>query len=247
MQKGFGRKYSGDSSKEYWVGIGDTLQVTSPGIKELSFATQIGPDGRIPVPIPGVGRLKVAGLTASEIEARLTTVLSRYFKNVNLVVSIPTKNSKRIFLTGAVRRGGILKFEGDQTMMDVMARSSVAPFADTTAIIVWRADPLHPEGISVDLDAIMERGDTTTNILLKEDDIIFVPLTTIGQIASNIAEVLNAVTSPLRAITGAASTLLRAGTVPYTFQGFDELADRASQGRGGLGGGGGRNNNNNFF
>jgi protein involved in polysaccharide export with SLBB domain len=244
VQRGFGREYSGDSTKEYWVGVGDALQIYSPGLEELTYQTQVGPDGRIPVPVPGVGRLKVAGLTASEIEDRLVTVLSRYFRNASLVVSVPARNSKRIFLTGEVRKGGALRFEGDQTILDVMSRTAPSPFADTKRIIVWRADPLEPQGILVNLDEISNKGLTRTNILLKEDDIIFVPRTFWGDFAS----VLNDITAPLRAVTGTVGSLLRAGLVPYQVIGFDELATRAEQGRGGIGGtgtGGGRGNN--FF
>jgi polysaccharide export outer membrane protein len=230
-QSGFGHLYTGDSNTEYWIGIGDGIKVQSFDNSELSFNQIVGPDGKITLPL--IGDVKVAGLTVSECRERLTDLLLEYYREVDLFVTVPFKNSKKIYIVGQVRRGGVARFEGDMTVMDLLARYPPGQSADTESIWLIRGDPRSPQRYRVNLEEIQELGVTTTNYVLREDDIIYVPPTSWGAVGLWLDDALY----PVRVITNTFGLLFRAAIIPARLEGFDEVYQRAEAGQNTGGGG----------
>lgn len=224
-QKGFGHLYTGDSNNEYWIGIGDGIKCESFDNAELKFQQIVGPDGKITLPL--IGDVKVAGLTVTECRERLTDLLLEYYREVDLFVTVPFKNSKKIYVVGQVRRGGVARFEGDMTVMDLLARYPPSQIADTDSIWLIRGDPRNPQRYRVNLDEIQELGVTTTNYVLREDDIIYIPPTMWGSFGLWLDEALY----PVRVVVNTFGLLFRAALIPARFEGFDEVYNRAEEGQ----------------
>jgi len=224
VQEGFGRKYTGDVTREDYLAPRDVVRITSVNYEELNFSDQVGPDGRITVPL--IGDVLVAGLTPREVTEALTALLGEYMKKVDVAVTVDIRASKRVFLTGQVARGGILAFTGDMTPFDILVKAGEKKFAATSRIRIIRADPHKPQIFLYDHDAMQSRGDSSTNIQLKEDDIIYVPLTFWGQVNETIDDIL----TPVKIIFGAFSTLFRGWLIPVTISNLDEISDRIKEG-----------------
>ncbi len=227
IQEGFGRRYTGDISKAYYAGIGDRVGLQSLQYPDIVFLQEIRPDGKITVPM--VGDVAVAGLTAPEIKDKLALLLvEEGLKKApsDIIVNIPFRASKRVFITGQAGRQGVALLRGDTTVMDVLATVKPTKFADTNDIRILRGDPEHPDVITVNLDEITEEGLTRTNIQLKEDDIIYIPTTNFGKIAIAIDDAL----FPLKIVLSAVGSIFRAALIPATVEGFDEISARISEG-----------------
>jgi len=238
VQEGFGRKYTGDVSEEFYVAPRDVVFIQSLEYEELNLEQQVGPDGRITVPI--IGSIRIAGMTARQIEETLSDFLDDYMKKLDLVVLVNVRASKRLFLISD-RRGRTIPFTGDVTAFDVVMQATFPQFSNQKRIRIIRADPDDPTILYFNFAAMKRHGDSTTNVQLKEDDIIYIPLTTVGVAFDYLDKAL----TPLRIIGGAVSTILRGLLIPAQFAGVDEIGDRLREGR--VGGRGGRDGGAIFF
>jgi polysaccharide export outer membrane protein len=224
VQEGFGRRYTGDVTREDYIAPRDVVTITSVNYDELNLQQQVGPDGRITIPL--IGDVLVAGLSPREVKNLLTELLSEYMKKVDITVDVAIRASKAIFVTGEVPRSGILAFTGDQTAFDVMIKVGEKRFADLKRIRIIRADPYEPQVFTYNHVAMRSRGDSSTNIQLKEDDIVYVPLTFWGQVNDTIDLIL----TPVKIVLGAFSTIIRGYLVPATLASLDEISDRIKEG-----------------
>ena len=224
VQEGFGRKFVGDVTEEYYVAPRDAVALQSLNYEELNLTQQVGPDGRITIPL--IGQFQVAGLTPSDIENTLSELLGQYMKKVDLVVLVDLRASKRVFVT-STKRGTTVPFTGDMTVFDVVVRSTFQQFADLKNIRIIRADPVQPEVFKFNFRRMRSHGDSSSNVQLKEDDIVFVPLTTFGK----FVEALDLALTPIKVIGSAANTILRGWLIPAQFAGVDEVAERIEEGR----------------
>lgn len=221
VKQGFGRRFTGDASKIYYFGIGDSLLVGMPDLSPKPVRSNILPDGTIVLPY--LGPVFVAGKTIEETDEILTNILKKYLKNVDettVSVGIVGMNSKKIFVVGEVGRieaaglsSRLIRFVGDQTVADVLLARGLSLNADLDDIRVVRGDPKDPLIITVNLKDILN-GDTTTNIQLREDDIVIVPSTILGEIGYFIQKIL----FPVRSIFQVVFYAIRAMILPYYFE-----------------------------
>jgi polysaccharide export outer membrane protein len=225
VQEGFGRRYTGDVTREEYIAPRDGITITSLNYEELNLSQQVGPDGRITVPL--IGDVRVAGMTKRDVEEALTELLSEYMRKVDIQVLFAVRASKRLFVTGAAGKTGILAYTGDQTAFDVLHKVGNQKFADLGRVRIIRPDPYHPQVFVYDHWAFIEDGDSSTNIQLREDDVIYVPLTFWGEVNRQLDIAL----TPFKIVLGAASTIIRGYLVPATFASLDEISDRIKEGR----------------
>ncbi len=195
------------SAIEYRVGIPDDIAITAPQVLEIDGVSQtIRPDGKIALRL--LGPVKVVGMTDKEIAAKLTTLLEPYYETPKVAVRVTGYHSKVIYLAGQVLgAGGIrgggnggwasdawtsIPYTGRDTVLDVLARSGISFIAWRSKVQVIRSSPHEEERrrILVNVDHMMRTGDTSNNILLEPDDILYVPPTPLGWLGLRIQEVL---------------------------------------------------------
>ena len=99
-------------------------------------------------------------------------------------VTVPslTKAQNNIFIYGEVNSPGMYPFTGASMRMfeAISLAGGVTLFGKEEHTRVVRGDFSRPEVLSVDLEALLERGDHTQNIRLTNGDFIYVPRTIIG-------------------------------------------------------------------
>lgn len=172
-------------SYEYLVGPQDVLSITVWDHPELTIpdggqrsveqaGNRVRYDGSIFYPY--VGLLQVAGKTTEQIRVELTKKLSHYIKTPQLDVRVVSFNSQKVHVAGAVVKPGVVSLTDVPLMLgDLITLSGgVNEKADLQEVILTRDG----NNKVLNLQNLYYKGDLSQNILLKNKDIVFVPINT---------------------------------------------------------------------
>jgi protein involved in polysaccharide export with SLBB domain len=168
-----------DGSPEYKIGSGDILEVTfwngnTPTKEEI----MVRQDGKISFGF--VEDLSVTGLTSSQLDKMLTRHLKEYVKKPRLDVVIKEYHSKSITLLGAINDTGVAhkgpgkyRLKGKTTLLEALTRAGgPTRDADLRNVNVRRKNG---RTITLDLYAAIKRGDPDQDLVLDNDDLVFIP------------------------------------------------------------------------
>jgi len=135
------------------LGLGDLLSIKVYNAPDLSQSVRI--DDRGSVSLPLLGRLEVAGLTPSELEQRLETLLREgdYIVNPHVNVSVAEYATQGVSVTGEVMKPGIYPFPGPRRLFDVIAMAGgFSAKAGEKGTIVRRSRPDEPLNVHLSRD-----------------------------------------------------------------------------------------------
>jgi len=178
-ERGFGRRASGNCNETFYFGIGDSMKMMDKFNPELKGIHTIRMDGT--VDFPQIGETYVAGFTAKEIASMLNMRFGHYYKYVAVTVTPGKIKSKKYFVHLDTDKSYMKPFQGGQTLYDILMTIRYNSIdVDLSNVKVIRCDPVHPLVIYCDMDAMIHEGDSRDNILIKEDDIIFMTPSLIG-------------------------------------------------------------------
>jgi polysaccharide export outer membrane protein len=106
-------------AQEYEVGPGDVLGVIVLNQTGLSGEFTVDQEGFMTFPF--VGRLKAAGLSATEIERKLVTLLSDgYLRRPQVSVTVKQFKSQRVFVTGEAAKPGPYGLRPDRMLSSLL-------------------------------------------------------------------------------------------------------------------------------
>ncbi len=167
---------------DYVLGPGDQLQLNMYGQNDLfSGPSTVLVDGSISLPF--VGRVPVAGKTVQEVEYIVTDLYKRYFKRPYVTIVLAKPRQLTLAVSGEVVKPGTYPFTGtDQipTVSQLLKLSGgVTPSADLRNVQVRRSRFGQTgvyENISVNLMKLIQQGDISQDIRMRDGDIIFVPV-----------------------------------------------------------------------
>ncbi len=125
-------------AQEYLVGPGDILQITVYGNEDLSRAPTVQPNGTIGLPL--LGDVAVTGLSASEIQRKLTALLARDFLvNPQVEVKVKEYQSQFVSVVGEVNNPGRKPLRGRTRLFDVLIEAGgFTPRASGEVVITRR-------------------------------------------------------------------------------------------------------------
>lgn len=203
------------SAMEYRLGIPDALSIRAPRIAEIDGTVQrIQPDGKINLKL--LGQVKVVGMTAKEVAAKLEVLLSRYYVDPKVSVSIAGYLSKKYYVYGQAMGAGPRTYTGRDTLLDAVL-GSVPDFKSWTS----RVKVVRPSRgdtpvriLVVDVDRMVKTGDWSKNILLEPDDIVYIPPTPGAWLGQKLRELLYP-----------AGPLIQAYVTPRRFMGLERVYD----------------------
>jgi polysaccharide export outer membrane protein len=163
-------------STEYKVGAKDLLEITVFGLDEMNKTVRVSEEGKITLPL--LGEIDVEGLTKTEVERKLATLLEeKYLQNPQVTIFIKEYKSNRVSMLGALTRPGPYELLGRQTLMQIIAEAGGLTTEAGDEIIILR---LLKDGTSTSLkiaiDDLILRGDPKLNIPLQPGDIVNIPV-----------------------------------------------------------------------
>ena len=153
------------SAKEYKVSELDVLQITTYDHDDLTSTVRVNRDGTITFPL--LGKVKVVGLTVSQVEEKLVRLLADgYIVNPQVRVFIEDFRSRIFYVTGEVKKPDAYKYEDDSTI--IKAITIAGGFTEIAAkgkVKILRKE----EG----KEKVLENVDMDQEVL--PDDVIVVP------------------------------------------------------------------------
>ena len=168
-------KVEGIRGDDYLIGEGDVLQVSVWGEPAASVqSATVRPDGKISMPL--IKEVAVAGLTPAQVEAGVQEQLAKVIRAPDVTVIVAQINSKKIFLTGAVKREGPLKFTYRMTVLQAISEAGgLSDYAKRKNIYVLHTENGRQFRLPFNYPAVLKGENMEQNILLSPGDTIVVP------------------------------------------------------------------------
>ncbi len=167
-------------SKVLTITPGDVLEViVRRGAGEDRFTATVRDNGLLSVSFVDV---TVGGLSAVEAEQKLVDALTPFVKEPRVQVLFKQKViSDRFFVFGEVNRPGVYPLMPGTTIADALGKADgYNKTAYLPSVRVLRGGLEHPEIVPVDVKQLLHEGDVAQNVFLKNQDIVYVPRTRIG-------------------------------------------------------------------
>lgn len=131
--------------------------------------------------MPAVGGIPVTGLTLAEAERAIAARYSRELRNIQVTVSLTQSRPLQIGVAGEVRQPGFYVMASGDTQTPsvaqaIQAAGGVTQLANLRQIQVTRRGQAGTsQTVTVDLWALMEEGDQSQNLALRDGDTIVIP------------------------------------------------------------------------
>lgn len=205
------------SSSPYLVGPPDVLEFKSARVKEVqNYRQVVSPDGFVDVPL--LGRIYVAGRTVISIQEELEERGRFYYADATINVRVSQYASKKIFVFGQVSSPGAYFYNGSNTILDTLAQAKLTELADPESVLIVRPDENGElrARMTIDIDHMIQTGDTTLNSVLQDGDVVYVPPTRLAKAKLGIEQLLLPLTPLSTLINGPAIAVESAnGQRPY--------------------------------
>jgi polysaccharide export outer membrane protein len=188
------------SYKDYQVGPEDQLAIVIFGQDNLNRELRVNGQGEIAMPLVGV--VKVAGLTPTQVEAKLEKLYNaNYLVNPQITVTVKEYRHQRVAVTGAVAKPGSYEIIGPRTLLEVLSLAGGfinqgyptgggAQAGDIVEVIhhqnapdlakAMQAAPAQPfspktQTLVIDLHRLVSGQDPQLNVPIRNGDIVHVP------------------------------------------------------------------------
>ncbi len=167
-----------DGVAEYKVGAGDELQITFwRGAKADHKKVTVQVDGTVSLPYQEA--LQISGKTPREIDQLITNILKTYERHPRVDVLVLKARSKHASIFGEVNSlsrqptgPGTYNLKGKETIVEFVSRAGGASKeANLNAVQVIR----NGETIVIDLARAIQNGDITENIIIDDEDTVYIP------------------------------------------------------------------------
>lgn len=179
------QKSIGPAREEYQVGPGDVLKVSilvrPQLVEDMTFELAVSREGQIHCPL--IGAIEVAGLSTIKVSEKLSKLYGEaHYRNPTVITTATEFASKRVVVTGAVMKPGVLVLKTNRTtLIEVLLESGgLAKEAGAKASITRAAPasgekPAEPETLAADLERLTKEMDLVQNLAVLPGDVVHVP------------------------------------------------------------------------
>jgi len=176
-----------DTEPEYLLYPGDEIEIATPTASELTRTLRVGPDGRVALPL--VGQVMAADRTLAELENDVSTAYASQLRRPVVEVTLRQAGPIRVWVDGEVRTPGVYEMVGDidATQAVIMAGGVLPTARSAQAALIRRG----PGGVRMirPIDLRPRRGEA---VAVRRGDIVFVPRSTLGELAAFFTQVRSA-------------------------------------------------------
>jgi len=156
--------------EEYKVGPGDKLFLSISGVTEITNTLLIDHEGWLY--IPKVGGIDLRNSTLAEAKAKIEEAVLKYYKNVDIFISLMQFRNIKVSLTGDVVRPSIFVLSANSRLIDLIdASRGINQTADIRDIIKISKDGTEKH---YDFLSFLRFGDYSNNPILVEGDVVLV-------------------------------------------------------------------------
>ncbi|MCC6345712.1 MAG: polysaccharide export protein [Nitrospirales bacterium] len=178
---------------EFILGNGDSIDISVYRQDDLKRTAKIDLSGRIMFPL--IGDVQVSGKSIYTIREEMQERLAKYVVNPQVIISITAVQSQKVVLLGEVQTPGVYTLDYDLNISEAIARAGgLSDSAKSSSVLLLRRDGKKQATTAVDIKHILDSGDFSRDILLRNGDIVYVPKKTIANISwlmSNISQILS--------------------------------------------------------
>jgi polysaccharide export outer membrane protein len=168
--------FSAQAADDYIVGEEDVIKITVYDHPELTTTERVSGEGIITLPL--IGEIKVAGLTTDQTAKKIASRLSEGFiVDPNVSVFVVEFRSKKTIIIGYVNRPGMYMLSGNTTLLELISLAGGLSKDAGGRATIKRKNLVNNGGegtINIDLQKLIEQGDTSLNILLMDGDSVFI-------------------------------------------------------------------------
>ncbi len=171
------REFEAPEEKDYLLGEGDEIQIAAWGRAELSGKHVIGPDGNITLPY--VGLFPIANLTRTQAAKAAQEAWSKFYDAPNVTVQVQRYEANKIFVLGRVANPGLLRFEGQPTLLEAVTRAGGLPIggigAEKAALARCMVFRGRDKLVWIELRNLLNGTNLALNIRLQRNDTLYIP------------------------------------------------------------------------
>lgn len=176
-----------EAEPEYLLYPGDEIEVATPTATELTRTVKVGPDGRIALPL--IGQAMAADRTLSELEYDLSSAYASQLVRPVVEVTLKQAGPMKVWVDGEVRTPGVYDMVGDADAYQAIVQAGgFLPSARSQQVALIRRGPNGVRMMKA-VDLRPRRGEV---VALRRGDILYVPRTTLGELATFFTQVRNA-------------------------------------------------------
>ncbi len=205
-------------AQDYVVGEGDVLKIVVYENDDLTTTVRVSGEEIIVVPL--IGKVDVKGLSISQIDDKIRSRLADgYLVDPHVSIFIEEFRSRNVTILGQINKPGLYELREETTLLELLSKAGgVKDNAGSQAIIKRRhnSDKNNVNIIRVDLQRLLEKGDTTINVALLDEDSVYITKADLFYINGQVHK-------PAAYKCGSETTLLKAVTMAG---GFTDIASR---------------------
>lgn len=176
-----------DAEPEYVLYPGDEIEVATPTATELTRQLKVGPDGRIGLPL--IGQVMAADRTLAELQAEVSGAYASQLVRPIVEVTLRQAGPIRVWVDGEVKNPGVYEMTGDiDAYQAVITAGGYTNVAKPEQVALIRRGPGGTRMLRV-VDLRPRRGQV---IAVRRGDILFVPRSTLGELANFFTLIRNA-------------------------------------------------------
>jgi polysaccharide export outer membrane protein len=159
----------------YKIGAQDILRIDVWKEPEVSRAgLPVRPDGKISLPL--LNDVQAAGLSPLELSNVISEGLKKFMNNPQVTVTVLDINSKRVYVTGEVKRPGAFALLPNMTVLQALTNSGgFTPFARIKGIYVLRNEGGKQVKYPFNYKDVVKGNHPEQNVELQPGDLIVVP------------------------------------------------------------------------
>lgn len=155
---------------EYKVGPGENIFISISGIEETNQNLFVNIENYLF--IPKVGAISLKGLTLTQAREKIKSTLEKYYRNVEIFISLANLKKIKVFLVGDVQKPASIVVESNTKLFDLLLDS--ISFNKTSSFRNIQVKNVNDEIKYYDFLKFLRYGDKKNNPLLNDGDVVFV-------------------------------------------------------------------------